>query len=181
MRWNVAADCLRQGLGSRWEKSLFSSLVFSSAAFFLLPNWPTEADATIRFGSAAHFQERWADYRDCCVFFCCCCVCLGVICGMFVAAIHLLSGGWKEWRGAVARCWCWKNRRGRDPSVTDSVKRMGAQHLEKSSPRSRCCRLQRQVAGGFRRIVLHWRKFYLTEMLPGRRPSVTFQPLIPEC
>lgn len=43
MRWNVAADCLRQGLNSRWEKSLFSSLVFSSAAFFLLPNWPTEA------------------------------------------------------------------------------------------------------------------------------------------
>lgn len=100
---------------------------------------------------------------------------------MIVAAIHLMSGGLKEGRGAVARSWRWRNRRGRDPSVTDSVKRVGAQHLEKSSPRSRRCRLQRQVAGGFRRIVLHCCKFHLTTMLPGRRPSVTLQPLILAC
>lgn len=60
----------------------------------------------------------------------------------------------------------WRNSGGRDWSVTDSVKRVGAQHLEKLSPRSRRC-LQRQLAGGFLPYCVQWCEFLMTIALPA--------------
>lgn len=60
----------------------------------------------------------------------------------------------------------WRNSGGRDWSVTDNVKRVGAQHLEKSSPRSRRC-LQRQLAGGFLPYCVQWCEFLMTMALPA--------------